>query len=118
MAILNREQILGITDMDVLTLEIPEWGGEIKVRPMNGSERSRYESSIYSMTQGRSEALGAAKKWILSRVICDDDGKPLFNDRDANLLFDKSAKALSRIWEKVEELSGVKADDVADAEEN
>jgi hypothetical protein len=43
---LSRDDILGVQDRRVEVVEVPEWGGTVRVRGLSGSARDRYESGM------------------------------------------------------------------------
>jgi len=44
---LNKEQILRADDLKTEEVDVPEWGGSVRVRVLTGTERDAFESSIY-----------------------------------------------------------------------
>jgi len=110
---LTREDILKINDIEVETVEVPEWGGSIYVRGMTGAERDRFEASVVT-TRGKSTSVNLenirAKMAALS--ICDKDGVLLFTEKDVKVLAGKSAAALQRVYEVAQRLSRIGDEDI------
>ena len=50
MALLSKADILGCNDIPTELVEVPEWGGSVKVRGMTAGERDRFDDMI--RTQG------------------------------------------------------------------
>ena len=99
---LTREQILEADDLPTESLDVPEWGGEVLIRALNGAQREEIEvRSHKAKTSG--EALGwkGLKALVASYVIVDEHGKPQFTEKDVKVLSQKSSGALDRIFEKV-----------------
>ena len=46
MAFLDKKAILGAKDETVVSLNVPEWGGEIGLRAMSVGERDKYENEF------------------------------------------------------------------------
>lgn len=46
MTVLTREAILSADDLPAETVDVPEWGGKVRIRTMTGSERDAFESSL------------------------------------------------------------------------
>jgi hypothetical protein len=44
---LTRDSILNAKDLKKELVKVPEWGGEVYVRCMTGSERDAFESEAY-----------------------------------------------------------------------
>lgn len=117
--VLTKEQILAAADRATTDIEVLEWGGTVRLRSLSGAERDRFEASVVS-GQGRNTTVNMqnmrAKLVALSAV--GDDGNPLFTEADVKALGDKSAKALNRLFEESQKLSGLSDNDVKDLAEN
>lgn len=118
MSKLTRDAILYVPDMKTETVNIPEWGGEVLVRGMNGNERDLYERSILVQNgkNTRVNMTNARAKLVVWTVV-DEDGKRLFTDADIEALGKKSASALSRIFNVAARLSGITEEDMAEITE-
>lgn len=113
MAKLTKEQILQASDKVTEEVEVPEWGGEVLVRNLTGKERDEYEASITLQTrQGVKVNLAQARSKLLVKTIVGEDGERLFDDKDIQLLGDKSAQALQRVFDVATRLSGLSKEDV------
>jgi len=102
MAILKREDILNIDDLPKETVKVPEWGGDVLVRGLTGAERERLESQI---TKDSDE--NTIRSRLVSFACVGEDGKSLFTEADVAALKEKSAVALSRVFEMAQRLSGL-----------
>ena len=102
MSLLTKAQILQADDLPTEDVQVPEWGGTVRVRTMTGKERDEFESSIVQLKQqGRKTTterdLSNARAKLLSRTIVDAQGKLLFTMKDIEALGAKSARALDSI---------------------
>lgn len=96
---LSRDQILAADDLPRAEVAIPEWGGSIFVRTMNGSERDRFEAAHL-------KAPGVDfRARVAVACACDDQGAPLFTAEDIPALGAKSSAALTRIFEAASKLN-------------
>lgn len=86
---LTRDAILGLHDLKSTPVEVPEWGGTVYVRALNGSERDGLERMITSDSISRAA--------IAAMVTCDNQGVRLFGDDDVPALAQKHGGALERI---------------------
>ena len=115
---LTRQQILVVLDLKSEIVPVPEWGGEVMVRPMTGTERDAYEQAVY---QEREENDGCALN-MRARVVAictlGEDGKQLFTDADVEALGGKSAAPLDRIYDVVARLSRLGNAHVDELEKN
>lgn len=108
---LTREQILQCDDLPKETVKVPEWGGEVQVRTMTGTDRDAFEASLIGK-EGRLENVRAR---LVSLAVCDESGSRLFDDADVAALGAKSAKALDRVFAVAQRLNGIGADQVEQA---
>ena len=119
MALLSRDDILNVDDKVFEDIEVPEWGGEVRVRGMSGAQRDDYEASILQQNgSDRKVNLANARAKLVARCLVDADGRLLFTADDVRALGRKSARALERVFDKARELSGMTEKDVESLAEN
>ena len=112
MALLSKADILGCNDIPTELVEVPEWGGSVKVRGMTAGERDRFDDMI------RTQGLSALRATMAANGIIDENGKRLFTDIEVGKLAEKSAEALDRVVEVVSRLSGLTPEDAEFLEGN
>lgn len=111
---LTKAQILASSDIldSLQTVQVPEWGGPVFVRVMNGEERGRFELAN----------TGAPKESIRGRLcvatICDPQGNLLFEPCDVALLGKRSSVALDRVFEVALKINGIGPGSVEDEAKN
>lgn len=116
---LTREEILGVQDIATEVLEVPEWGGTVKVRGLTGAERDRYENdSLDQKGKNMKVNLTNARARLVALSLVDDDGKLLFTEQDVRALGRKSAAALDRIFSVAQRLSGLTQEDMDELTKN
>ena len=104
---LSREAILAAGSRPVVTVEVPEWGGAVCLRPLSGAE----VSAIYAdETKDRHQVT----ETMVAVSICDAEGNRLFKPVDAPALFDKAYAGLKPLISKVMEINRLSAE-AADA---
>ncbi len=114
---LTAEQILKADDMgDTRTVSVPEWGGELCVRKMNGMERDRWE--LLTSKAVDKPGLANIRASLCAMTICDEKGKRLFSDGQMAALGAKSAVALDRIFDVARDLNKLKDEDIEELEKN
>ena len=93
---LSRDQILQADDLPVLQVPCPEWGGDVFVRTLDATERENIAAK-YGNEDGKigENFLGR----FCAIVICDEQGRRIFNDEDAAALGKKNPEVLMRIME-------------------
>jgi len=123
MALLNKQAILDVQDIDIEKVEVPEWDGYVFVKGMTGMERDTFEASIVQQ-RGKDARVNMVniRAKLAAQTICDEEGVRLFTDKDVHALGKKSANALQRVFDVAQKLSGITGDDVeelaAELEEN
>lgn len=117
--ILTREQILAAQDIATETIDVPEWGGAVRVRGLTGAERDQYESTILKMrgTNAQLNLVNARAKLVALSVV-DEEGARLFSDDDVVALSKKSAAALERVFDAAQRLSGLRPADIEEMTKN
>lgn len=117
---LTRDQILGADDRPTEVVSVPEWGGEVKVRGLSGTERDAYEASIASpRPDGRKHInlRNLRARLVVLACVDPETGDRLFRDDDAEALGGKSAAAVDRLFSVARRLSGLGEDDVEEMAE-
>jgi len=113
MAILSRDQIRAAQDRPRETVSVPEWGGDVIVMGMTGSQRDSLEASVIDRNGKKVKIdLKDLRAKVVSRTVVDENGEPLFSEADMSWLGAKSASALQRIYEVGQRLSGMSDSDV------
>ncbi|MGB9780619.1 hypothetical protein [Caldanaerobacter sp.] len=119
MAYLNREQILQIQDLPTEDVEVPEWGGKVRVRGLTGAERDKFEASIVVRKGNRTEFNPEnMRAKLVAMCVVDENGNRLFTDEDIKILGQKSATALDRIFQVAQKLSGLRPEDFEEMQKN
>jgi len=102
--VLNREAILKSDDLPRELVQVPEWGGDVYVSTLTGTQRDAFEQSM----QGKKGKLNLdnVRARFAVLTIVDDQGKRLFTDADVKALGEKSAAALDRVFAVAQRLNG------------
>jgi hypothetical protein len=111
---LTREQMLGAIDVQIEAVFVPEWGGTVYVRSLQGKGRDRFEGSRVRVTDnGKVELVhDNTRARLLALTICDASGTLLFSEEDVAALGEKNAAALDRIFDVAQRLSSLRPQDV------
>ncbi len=111
--ILTREDILSAPDLQQETVAVPEWGGSVFVRGLDGMQRDSFERSMVDI-KGKDSVVNYAnfRGKMVARSVVDENGKRVFKDSDAENLGKKSGKALGRVFDVAQRLSGMSDEDV------
>lgn len=121
---LTAADILAADDLQAERVEVPEWGGHIYIRPMNGNERDAFEVGVVADRE-RAKATGEEMDFMTglrARTValhaCDEQGDLLFTLEQVEALGQKNAAALDRVFEKCRRMSGITDGDVEELEGN
>lgn len=115
MTLLTRDQILGAPDAGAVfeEVEVPEWGGTVRVRAMSGWERDKFEESLTRRKGKKIEVTMAnVRARLVATTVIDEEGKTLFRPGDVEVLGRKSAAALDRVFSVAQRLAGIGDEDL------
>jgi len=117
---LTKEDILGLQDIQVKEIDVPEWDSTVFIRQLSrgqadGYFRRRFNKS--ELTQrGRDQqfesevTLFGHDSWLVAQGVCDADGKRLFSDADVKKLEEKNADVIGFIAVEIVKFSGMSRD--------
>lgn len=119
MTALTRDAILGANDRAMELVDVPEWGGQVWVRALSGTERDAYEASLVTVRRDGSQRFNMenVRARLVSMAMVDGAGERLFSDADVKALGAKSAQALDRVFDAARKLSGLSDEDVEELAE-
>lgn len=103
MSLLTKEQIQQADDRPTMEVEVPEWGGKVRLRVWSGPERERVEELIDNKQARRQ----CGRAIVASLSIVDENGKRLFDESDIQRLAEKSGVALERVFSAACSLNAV-----------
>lgn len=119
MTLLSKSQIFEADDRTYEDVEVPEWGGTVRVRGLSGTELDAYEASTQKQVGNkivRDVRNFRARLVALSAV--NEDGSPLFEPNEVAALASRSGAALARLFDVCCRLSGMTEDAVEALEGN
>lgn len=111
---LTKAGILRAEDIIVEPVEVPEWGGRVRVKALSGSERDAFESSLVVNKGKKSQYTDTrnVRAKLASMAIVGADGNPLFDQADVVKLGKKSSAALDRVFSVAMKLSKITDEDL------
>lgn len=119
--LLSRESILAAEDLIFEEVDVPEWGGKVRVRTLLGSERDDFEQSMVKQARGKEASVNIRniRAKLVALTVVDAEGKRLFTKReDVDALGRKSAAALDRVFDVAQRLAGLRPEDVEELAKN
>jgi len=121
MSFLNRAAILNADDFKTEVVNIPEWGGDVMVKAMTGTERDAFEASIVEQNAkgGTKMKIENIRAKLVAKTVIDPESKQnIFTAGDIEAIGKKSAAALDRIYTVASKLSKVTDEDVEELAKN
>lgn len=88
MALLTREAILGAKDRQFVEVEVPEWGGAVRLGSLTGDQTIEL---IDIDAKSR-------MTWLIATTVVDSQGRPVFTPEDMKELGARHPEALRRVW--------------------
>lgn len=116
MALLTKSAILKAQDFKTTDVDVPEWGGTVRLRTMSGTERDEFEQLC--MQASKNNSFAGMRARLVSLTAVDETGERLFNDKEVEALGNKSSKALQRLFDSAQKLNGITDDEVEELEGN
>lgn len=116
---LTRDAILSVNDIATEVVDVPAWGGKVRVRGLTGEERDRFEESMLEgKGKNRQVRLANFRAKLVSLCIVDDKGNRLFSEGDVAALGKKSAAGLGAVCDVAQRLAGLSEEDVEELTAN
>lgn len=103
---LNKAKILAAEDVKLDKVAVPEWGGDVYIKTLSGTERDAFEDA-YSQDKMRQFRVR-----FLVLTLCDEKGERLFTDKEVDELGKKSALVIAKLFEKAWSLNALRSEDV------
>ncbi len=119
MNLLSKTAILAANDLKSEDIEVPEWGGAVRVRSFTGRERDAFEASmVRGDGKDRKVDLTNMRARLVGLTVIDETGQRLFTDEEVDLLGAKSGAALDRVFAVAQKLNGLSGADVEELSKN
>lgn len=111
MALLTKEQILQATDVDIEEIEVPEWGGVVRVCGLDAHYVQRLiQSGFIDQSSGEADMGKLNLIDLAARSLVDEKGEQLLTRTEAKALGKKAFAPLMRVATKALQLTGFGAD--------
>jgi hypothetical protein len=108
---LDKNTILNADDLPGEVVNVPEWGGSIKVRSMTAKEREDFSAGLRDKDGNVVTASWKAR--LVALTVVDENGARIFADADADALAGKSALVIERLSEVALRLNGLGTEQAA-----
>ena len=121
MALLSKDQIDAADDRQWEDVPVPEWGGDVRVLGMSGTDRNAYQSSLIVIgTNGKPQRVNLNDQLakIVARCLVGEDFQRLYTDKEVAALGRKNGAVLDRLADVAKRLSGLNDKATEDAAGN
>lgn len=129
MEYLTSDKILKTNDIVFEDVSVPEWGGTVCVRSIDGAERDEFEGGsikeVRVKERGRYKTKHKAnmtnyRARLVALAVCKgvNDPTPSFNPSQVIALGTKNAAALDRVFAVAQRLAGITEEDIEEYEKN
>lgn len=121
MAILNKDQIWGADDIQERDVEVPQWKGpdgkpgQVRIRSLTLEQVSEIRAHAVKTVKGKEEVDARLQ---MAGLLCEGIIQPELDFNEAQRLMKKSAAAVGVIVQAINEISGLLAEDVSEAEKS
>lgn len=113
---LTAEQIDRANDLPTRREPVPEWGGEVILRTIPGTERDAFEASMGKLSVDERQWNWRSR--MLALCLVDDAGARLYSDDQVERLGKKCGAVLDRLYDVAAAMNGTSAKAVKEAEKN
>lgn len=107
-----REIITQARDVEVVPVQVPEWGCTVHIRQLSVRDR------IQLMQKVNDDEAGKLSVYALLFTLCDEAGTLVFTPQDYDLLASKNARVIDRLGKQAAEINHMVGDAVDDAKKN
>jgi hypothetical protein len=120
MTALTKDAILAASDLTTETVAWPEWGGDVVIRSMTGTQRDAYEQSLMVRDDAGTYSVDTdnMKVKLVVYTAVDEAGNALFSAADIPALSGKSAAVIERLAAVATRLSGLGKNATEEAAKN
>ncbi|WP_423192979.1 hypothetical protein [Cupriavidus sp. H18C2] len=117
MALLSKAAILEAVDLKTEDVEVPEWGGTVRVSVMTGTARDRF-MELQAEGGEKKTPVSLFQARLLVSCVVDDSGALVFGPEDVEPLRQRSKAAIDRVVDVAMRLNKIGADAVEDEVKN
>lgn len=120
--LLNKSDIFAKKALDPKTVSVPEWGGDVKYKPMTMLERKQVRKKASETKTVNGEVTVEVDQelleiWAIIMCALDPDGKPMFTPDDVTVLEEQmAAGAITTLSTAILRASGLAPDAFRESE--
>ena len=124
MTLLNFDDILAKQDKDFEDVEVPEWGGTVRIAAMSGTDRDRWELSMMQADDKSERGFrmnfdAYSRVRLVALCLVDDNFQRIFvTDKQIEALGQKSGAIMDKLYGVAQRVNGLSDEDIEDLEKN
>lgn len=104
MTLLTADAILAAADLKAEIVEVPEWGGSVRIGVMSGACRDAFMTEVAGGVR-----LSEYAARLLAKTVLDENNAPLFTKEQIEPLQGKNKDVLDRLLAVANRINGVGA---------
>lgn len=116
MALLTAAQILAAPDVKFEDVEVPEWGGSVRIGTLTAAQRDRYDLLMFKRHKGEADC--SIRAAMVAMAAVDEAGAPLFSPDQLAELERKNGEVIARLWSVARRINQVGQEAQEAAEKN
>lgn len=105
MGLLTREEVLAAKDRATEDIDVPEWGGAIRIAEFSAYTREAYAERVKGIEAGTVKVSVLA--FIVAQCAVDASMLPLFTEEDLKPLGEKHPAVIARLAERCLKLNKI-----------
>lgn len=106
------DAIIKADDRKVKTEHVPEWGIDVNIGVMSGTDRGEYDEILAKIHKDGMTNIGKLRAQLLIRTLLNDDGTRIFTNDQIDILAAKSSLVLDRLYDLADELNKIRGEKV------
>lgn len=124
MTLLNFDSIVATQDKEYEDVEVPEWGGTVRIAAMSGTDRDRWELSMMQADESSERGFkmnfdAYSRVRLVALCLVDDNFQRVFvTDKQVEALGQKSGAVMDRLYNVAQRVNGITDADIDDLEKN
>ena len=104
---LTREQILAVSDIAFEVVDVPQWGGTVRLKGLTAAEYDRFQQGLFEGDgTSRKINMANARARMLALAIVDDKGAAVFTEEDIAALGQKASAPIELLYRAALRLNG------------
>ena len=124
MTLLNFDDIVASQDKEYEDVDVPEWGGTVRIATMSGEDRDRWELSMMQADDSSERGFklnfdAYSRVRLVAMCLVDDNFNRIFVTKEQiEKLSQKSGKVMDLLYDVAQRVNGITESDIDDLEKN